>query len=69
MYRLDSVPPSKLILEAPESSLIEPSGYVRQCAFSDDGSMLVGVNDASNVIQFDRVEISDTISDMDREDI
>lgn len=66
MYRIDCLPPQKLVLEAPECDLPESTGYVRQCAFSDDGSILVGVNDASQVIQFDRVDSSpDTTSEMD----
>eukprot|EP00171_Calliarthron_tuberculosum_P011072 IDg11072t1 len=29
--------------------------YVRQCAFSDDGCFLVSVDDATNVMQYERV--------------
>ncbi len=31
--------------------------YVRQCAFSDDGSIILAVDDSSNVTQYDRVGV------------
>lgn len=31
------------------------NAFVRQCAFSDDGSIIVAVDDASCVTQYDRV--------------
>jgi len=60
LYRLDRLPPQKTILMPGErhSDELNSNAYVRKCAFSDDGSMVVAVDDFSNIFQFDRTDES-----------
>lgn len=44
--------------------MLEPVGgnsddadsYVRQCAFSEDASIIITVDDSANVVQYDKVD-------------
>lgn len=43
------------ILKPPKSGVFIGENYVRQCAFSNDGAIIISVDDKSRVIQYDRV--------------
>lgn len=57
IFRIDQFPPHPIFLEPIGGNCDIPDCYVRQCAFSDDGSILITVDDLANVVQYDR-EIS-----------
>lgn len=70
MYHLDNFPQVPQVLKPIDRKRAVPGAYVRQCAFSDDGSMIICVDDASNVVQFDRVEDAmDTGNEREKEDL
>lgn len=55
VFDLRVVPSQPLCVIQPKDKYRYNSQFVRQCAFSEDGSFLVAVDDTSSVVQYERV--------------
>lgn len=55
IFDLAKVPSETLCCVQPKDKHRYNSQFVRQCAFSEDGSILLAVDDTSSVVQYERV--------------
>ncbi len=53
IYNLKEYSPKPIVLSPGGSTKVNIDTYVRQCAFSDDGSLLITVDDNTNVVQYE----------------
>lgn len=55
VFNLADIPSKPLCKVQPKEKYRYNSQFVRQCAFSEDGSILLAVDDISCVVQYERV--------------
>lgn len=56
LFDLQTVPSDLLCSVQPKDISRYNAQFVRQCSFSDDGRFLIAVDDASAVVQYERVD-------------
>lgn len=55
IFNLNDVPSKVFCTVQPNNKTHYNSQFVRQCAFSDDGSILIAVDDTASVVQYERI--------------
>lgn len=55
IFNLDEMPSKVFCTVQPSNKNHYNSQFVRQCAFSDDGSILIAVDDTASVVQYERL--------------
>lgn len=56
VFDLRVTPSKPLCVISPKDKYRYNAQFVRQCAFSEDGSILLAVDDTSSVVQYERVD-------------
>ena len=58
VYNLSEYTPKPIVLSPGGNTKVNIDTYVRQCAFSDDASILITVDDNTNLVQYERYTIN-----------
>lgn len=55
IFNLSDLPAKACCIVQPPNKNLYANSFVRQCAFSDDGTILVAVDDNATVVQYEQV--------------
>lgn len=55
IFNLGDLPAKACCIVQPPNKNLYANSFVRQCAFSDDGTILIAVDDNATVVQYEQV--------------